>query len=456
MGLQDLFITPIFLILIFAVAFSVRETVTNKHTKQFFIPALGAKLFGAIALGAVYQFYYGGGDTFTYFDQGSKHIHDAFMDNPKIALELIFSPRKYPEIPNYYASRIWIYKSETEFFVARVAGFFDIFTFHTYSATACLFAVFSFTGSWAMYTTMTDVYPRLAKKLAIAILFFPSIIFWGSGILKDTLTFGSLCWIFYATINLVHFRKSVISSVLILLVTSFIIYQVKIYILLCYIPCTIFWVAIKNLASIKNKALRTIFAPFLLSAGLIGSIFGAIQVGANSNKYSIENIQKTAESTAWWISYSGDQQDGSTYSLGDLDYSITGIIKKSIPAIWVALFRPHPWEVRNPLMLLSAVENLYLLYLCFLVYKASRGAKGIKKVFKEHTILYLTSIFALVFAFAVGLTTYNFGSLARYKLPLLPFFISTLFIIPHVIEQDELLNRIKLFKQKIRLKKHQN
>ncbi|NNF02533.1 MAG: hypothetical protein HKN22_07590 [Bacteroidia bacterium] len=37
-------------------------------------------------------------------------------------------------------------------------------------------------------------------------------------------------------------------------------------------------------------------------------------------------------------------------------------------------------------------------------------------------------IFSLFFAFSVGLSTSNFGSLVRYKIPLLPFFVAALFI----------------------------
>jgi len=31
-------------------------------------------------------------------------------------------------------------------------------------------------------------------------------------------------------------------------------------------------------------------------------------------------------------------------------------------------------------------------------------------------------IFSIVFGFAVGFTSYNFGALARYKIPVMPFF----------------------------------
>ncbi|HUN02562.1 MAG TPA: hypothetical protein PLS00_06880, partial [Niabella sp.] len=38
-------------------------------------------------------------------------------------------------------------------------------------------------------------------------------------------------------------------------------------------------------------------------------------------------------------------------------------------------------------------------------------------------------IFTIVFAFAVGISTYNFGSLVRYKIPCLPFYALAVFLI---------------------------
>ncbi|MEP2024099.1 MAG: hypothetical protein ABJI85_05525, partial [Reichenbachiella sp.] len=36
--------------------------------------------------------------------------------------------------------------------------------------------------------------------------------------------------------------------------------------------------------------------------------------------------------------------------------------------------------------------------------------------------------FSLLFAFAVGVSTYNFGTLMRYKIPVIPFYLITLTI----------------------------
>ena len=38
-------------------------------------------------------------------------------------------------------------------------------------------------------------------------------------------------------------------------------------------------------------------------------------------------------------------------------------------------------------------------------------------------------VFTITFAAAVGMTSGNFGTLARYRIPMLPFYTSVLFII---------------------------
>jgi len=38
-------------------------------------------------------------------------------------------------------------------------------------------------------------------------------------------------------------------------------------------------------------------------------------------------------------------------------------------------------------------------------------------------------IFSVIFAFAVGISSYNFGALSRYKIPCLPFYAVALVLI---------------------------
>jgi len=47
----------------------------------------------------------------------------------------------------------------------------------------------------------------------------------------------------------------------------------------------------------------------------------------------------------------------------------------------------------------------------------------------DNSLVVFSLVFSIMFAFMVGLTTANFGALVRYKIPLIPFFLSALFII---------------------------
>ena len=79
-------------------------------------------------------------------------------------------------------------------------------------------------------------------------------------------------------------------------------------------------------------------------------------------------------------------------------------------------------------MLLAASENLLLIYLLVTsIYKV--GLFKYIKIVREDPFLIFMVIFSIFFAFSIGLTTANFGALVRYKIPLLPFLVSAVFII---------------------------
>ncbi len=91
MSLQDLVITPIYLLLFYGVAWMVKPKVTNARTAPYYFPGLTIKFIGAIALGFIYQYYYNGGDTYNYYFWGSKWIWEAFKDSPLLAFRIISS-----------------------------------------------------------------------------------------------------------------------------------------------------------------------------------------------------------------------------------------------------------------------------------------------------------------------------------------------------------------------------
>ena len=160
MELRDFIVTPILISLIYAVAFFVRPYVTDSVNRRYFFPALTVRIFGAIALGLLYQFYYQGGDTFNFHTHGSRIVWEIFMDSPSKGIELLLSDGS--NVQNIYeSSHIYFLHDPSSFFVIRIASLFDLFTFSSYSATAVLFSIFSFIGMWMLFLTFYQKFPHL-------------------------------------------------------------------------------------------------------------------------------------------------------------------------------------------------------------------------------------------------------------------------------------------------------
>jgi hypothetical protein len=263
---RDLIAAPLILAFIILGAYLIRPYVTDKITRKYFFPALIVRIIGALAVGFIYQFYYSGGDTFNYHTVGSRIIWEAFWDSPINGIELFFhstEPRLYS-----MASKIPFYSDPSSFAVIQLASFFDFFTFSSYSATAILFAVIGFTGSWMMFLTFYDLYSHMYKWFAWSIFFIPSVLFWGSGILKDTITFACVGFILYSAFMILIKKRFSAVNVMLLLVSMVVLYKVKIYILLTFLPAMILWVFFENLSKIKNRITRVFLAPVVMLVAL--------------------------------------------------------------------------------------------------------------------------------------------------------------------------------------------
>ncbi len=434
MELRDLIVTPLILILVYVGAYMMRLWYTDSVNRKYFFPALTLKIFGAIALGLLYQFYYGGGDTFNFHTIGSRFVWEAFWDSPVKGFDLLFSEGEFSARTYEYASKIYFYQDQSSFFIIRIATLFDLLTFSSYSGTAVLFAVFSFVGSWAFFSAMYRQKPQLHFWIAVAILFIPSVIFWGSGLLKDTMTFACLGLMTYSVSNLFikHYRK--IGSFVLLLISAWIIFSVKKYILLCFLPAAFLWVYVKQINRIKSIVLKILMFPFVAAMVIGIGYYSVSLISEDDPRYALDKIAETSRITAYDIGFYTGRDAGSGYSLGNLDGSMEGMLKLAPQAINVSLFRPYLWEIKNPLMLLSALESiLLLLFTGYVIVK--KRSKVIQSLGDPNVAFCL--LFSLTFAFAVGVSTFNFGTLSRYKIPLLPFYTLSLIYMLNYKKSDK-------------------
>lgn len=432
MQLADLFLAPLYLGLFYFIAYMVRPTFTNKFTRPYFLPGLTLKFIGAISLGLIYQFYYHGGDTFNYLIH-IKLITAAFDHSFATGIKLMLDDggSKDPALFPYTSQMFWHQAGSTEFRLARFAAFLGLFCFSNYTVIALFFAAISFSGIWAMYITMVKIRPHVYKELAWTMFYMPSLFFWGSGLLKDSLCVGALGWLFYGFYRGTIQKQAIVKSLFIGGLGAYTLFNIKVYILLCFLPAALLWVFNENNARIRNKTLRMIAKPLFFGLGGLVAIYAVNNLTKGDDKYDVNKIGERSKITADYLYEISKSQEGSAYTLGTQDGTINGMVKLAPQAIGTALFRPFLWEAHNPVMLLSALEAGFFLLFTLRIFKRT-GVGVTLSLIGQTPVLLMCFIFSLIFGASVAITSSNFGTLVRYKIPLIPFYLSGLYILQSI------------------------
>jgi hypothetical protein len=214
----------------------------------------------------------------------------------------------------------------------------------------------------------------------------------------------------------------------VLFVATVIVFEIKNYIILAAYPGLVLWMFVSFQNKFFSGALRYLFGPILLVLGVGFVLFLFQNMSSSFAEISTDTLLHKAEGFQSWHTQIQEQSGGSGYSLGDFDYSVVGILKKAPQALFITLFGPFPWEIRNFVMLISGLEGLFILYLSLRVLFSPSSLLRIRNVFSEPILLFCLS-FTIVLGIAVGITSFNYGALVRYKIPLVPFYIAFLVIL---------------------------
>ena len=442
--ITDFILLPIylFIVFIFASYFKNKYYPKGHPLRRFFMPAFTLKIFGAILLGIIYQYYYKGGDSLNYWRQ-TEIINSSMSDSFWTWLRLITGSAEIYDVDVYnYTTQFWWYGIRTpEYLISVIGALIGLFTMTTYLPTAVIFAAISFIGIWKLYVVFTKLYPRLSKQLAYAILFIPSVIFWGSGFMKDTITLSCMGWVTHFFYLIFFENKKIIQNSMFGLIFLYIIYIIKSCIVMAFLPAVLLWGV--GLLSYRIKDTRLIlFVRYFLYASAIG---GIVVVGGKLEaemfgEYNIESVANKSFTTRDYLYRVSNETDGSGYTLGDFDPTILGMLQQAPAGVNVTLFRPYPWEARKPIVMISAAEALFFLVFSIVVIFRNNPIRVVQRILADETLQFCL-IFTLVFAFAVGISTSNFGSLVRYKIPCLPFYAAFLIILFYPPKQELILRK---------------
>jgi len=430
----DIIIAPIYFLLIYLWARHIqRKRQRDYPIYKWFTKGLMIKCFAAVVGCLIYQFYYNGGDTINYF-YSSHAIAGVLKKNPDMFVRLLLGERSWETYSafNYDTGWPFYWKDEHGFFVVRLFAPICILSFHTYIGAALLLVAICYVGIWRLFLLFNYIFPNMDRQFAISLLFIPSVVFWGSGILKDTVTLGATGLFTAHFYSLFIQRKYTLSNLFFIGIAIFLLIKIKPYILFALIPGAIIWLSNEWLARVNNKAVKAVFAPIMFIVSATAGYYLLTKIGDVLGDYALDNVLEKA------VISNLDQKQayygGNSFDIGELDPSVGGVTSKAHLAIFATLFRPTLLEAKNPLMLISALENTYILLLTiFLIIRLKFF--GFFRVIGEKPLLLFSLLFALFFAFSVGISVSNFGTLVRLKIPCIPFYVSSLFVIRRLYEE---------------------
>lgn len=434
----DWLLLPFYFVIIYVIANSIKKKhIANNPEYKYFISGLFAKIIGGIGVVLIYIYYYEGGDTLYYYI-GTKAMCDLSFKNFSVYFDLMMNNRT---MENYFvfdydtwAPYLYMYRDTKAFAVIRFSTIFGFIGLNNFILTVIGLASFSYIGVWKLYKLFLYNFPDQMKNFAVSIIFIPSVLFWGSGLLKDTFTLSATGWLLYSFFMLFFLKKKKGQNITSIIFNSFIILSIKPYIFFAIVSGLIVVFTIKYIKNIKSTFLKIVVLPILLLTIWVGGSLFMMQIGQTvGGAYtSTEKLIDTAILTQEDLSR--DYYGENSFDIGEIEPSVIGLMSKAPIALTAGLFRPYIWETTNIVMLFSGIENLIILLFClytlFITFYSwtKHGFKFMYMAIFDNELIIFSIIFAIIFAFMIGITTANFGALVRYKIPLIPFFISSLYI----------------------------
>lgn len=415
----------LFIIPLIVVAIWLRYQSKILPLSHFFYPTLVWKLFLGVLLGLVYQNYYNSGDTFNLF-LNAQRLVNYLPKNPVGCFEILFFG-KFQSDFFWLADSYW--QQPRSLFTVRLLSIINLLTGNSYWMTSLYLSFLSFWSMWTLGNQLVKMFPKGYYAAILAFLLFPSIVFWSSGISKECLfwiPFGFALSRFLQLINGdVKTKKQYFFSFLIWGVTCFLGFYLKFYYIVTAIPCVLaYWVAITFSHYLKRDSLSFKLSILVLCFVMFSIVSSFTHPAIHPNQIMDKLVRN--HNANYHFSTLDDlihyrKIDGKGY------YNLHSSIRSlgfNIPlAFYSGLLRPLPWDTKDNFISLKgfvSLENVFVLLLFlsgFLLFFQKNW------IIKNPLLVCISLFYIIILAIILAIAAPNFGTLARYKVGFMPFFI---------------------------------
>ncbi|MCB9205394.1 MAG: hypothetical protein H6603_10495 [Flavobacteriales bacterium] len=446
----------------------------------------------------------GTADIWKYYDDGMV-MFSALQDNPIGYLKMLFGlANDGPEFTAYYDRMNHWYRpygtsiANDTHTIIRFNAFVRLFSLGHYNVHSVVVNFLGLVGLTGILHFLKQIAPHKEKWFFAAVFLMPGMMFWASGVLKEPILLFGLGLFLYGIMKWLNDGFS-ITRLAVVVLSLGLLTTVKSYALAAIGLGIIAWMFSRKWpnqkpvwfflgvfttgflgmilihqavpeTSVFNRIAQQQYEFYQLAEGgtyLKTTAGDSLYISATDYdklefiderrgvtlKESVEAVnwrdakKESAESFLLTPNESYDVlldygKTGSTIEIPRLEPNAWSILKASPIALLNALFRPFPWKIRSPFMLLSGIENIMVvLLLLAMVFYFDRTALS-------NPIFWVAVSFAFSILVLTGLVTPVVGAIVRYKVPALPFLACALLAVTNTTSVEQfLLRRLPFLKR---------
>ena len=317
---------------------------------------------------------------------------------------------------DYAGHRLLYHGFSNTFFLIKLVSVLNLATLGSALLNALYLSVFRFVGCWSLVRAIRRAFPATPRLAGVvALLAWPTVLYWTAGITKESVLVGSLTWLTALVVDWLYsgrpLRTSAVVGAAVLLVVGF---KMRFFFAVLLFAGLLALVVIRlaqRLGWAGRRWLQVAVLGLVLALG--GAGLSEVSTVFRLNKFTNQLIHNYYELLRLSRGRPHIEYD-------HLAPTLESILYNAPKAAASTLLRPWPWERRNPAYVAAGLENLLLLVLLGVALLAAvRGRSG----HLPFALVLALLFYCLALAVLLGLTTPNLGTLNRYRAALLPFLL---------------------------------
>ncbi|WP_019948882.1 hypothetical protein [Hymenobacter aerophilus] len=301
-------------------------------------------------------------------------------------------------------------------FLVKLLSVLNLASLGSAGLNALYLSVFSFVGSWELVRQLRRLWPEAVPLAGMgAFLLWPTVVYWSSGLTKESLLVGSGALVLAAVLRLAYGPPAGRGWVAAGLLAAALLHFKMRYFFAVVLFGVLAGLGLIRVFQALGMARRRLVQTLLLLGLLLGAGWAAGEMSTlfRPNKFTSQlqrNYTVLLRASA----------DRPHLRYPNLQPTTASVVRHAPLAAFNSLARPWPWEGDSVRYVAAGLENLLLLALLGVALLAIVRGRAGRLPFALVAALLL---YCLLLAALLGLTTPNLGTLSRYRITFLPFLL---------------------------------